>query len=71
LEAAKDFEEKFGTGGRGRRGKKNVSLKEEQGSDDEDGGEEEEKTDGVKRPGGRLLPKGFVDFGDSGDDGSD
>jgi hypothetical protein len=46
-------------------------LKEEQGSDDEDGGEEEEKTDGVKRPGGRLLPKGFVDFGDSGDEGSD
>ena len=67
LEAAKDFEEKFGTGGRGRRAKKNVNLREE-GSDDEDDGEKEE---GSKRPGGRLLPKGLVDFGDSGDDGSD
>lgn len=69
LEAAKDFEEKFGTGGRGRRAKKNVNLREE-GSDD--GGEDDgDKEEGAKRPAGRLLPKGLVDFGDSGDDGSD
>jgi hypothetical protein len=70
LEAAMYFVELFGRGGWGRRGKKNVSLKEEQGSDEDDE-EEDEKTDGAKRPGGRLLPKGLVDFGDSGDDGSD
>lgn len=73
LDAAKDFEEKFGTGGRGRRAKKNVNLKEDQGSGDdgEDGEQEEDQLEGAKRPGGRLLPKGLVDFGDSGDDGSD
>lgn len=70
LEAARDFEEKFGTGGRGRRAKKEVNLKEEAGSGDEDG-EAEKVEEGSKRPGGRLLPKGLVDFGDSGDDGSD
>jgi hypothetical protein len=75
LEAARDFEEKFGTGGRGRRAKKN-SIVKDQGSDDEDDGDEGEqedgeKAEGAKRPGGRLLPKGLVDFGDSGDDGSD
>lgn len=68
LEAAKDFEEKFGTGGRGRRAKKNVNLRKEGSDEDEDDGDKEE---GAKRPGGRLLPKGLVDFGDSGDDGSD
>ena len=68
LEAAKDFEVKFGTGGRGRRAKKNVNLREEGSDDDEEDGDKEE---GAKRPGGRLLPKGLVDFGDSGDDGSD
>jgi hypothetical protein len=68
LEAARDFEQQFGTGGRGRRAKKNAAVKD-QGSDDDEEGEEGE--DGVKRPGGRLLPKGLVDFGDSGDDGSD
>jgi hypothetical protein len=75
LEAARDFEEKFGTGGRGRRAKKN-SIVKDQGSDDEEDGDEGEqedgeKAEGAKRPGGRLLPKGLVDFGDSGDDGSD
>ena len=75
LEAARDFEEQFGTGGRSRRAKKNAGVKD-QGSDDDDDGDEGEKEDGdkaegAKRPGGRLLPKGLVDFGDSGDDGSD
>jgi hypothetical protein len=75
LEAARDFEEQFGTGGRSRRAKKNAGMKD-QGSDDDDDGDEGEKEDGdkaegAKRPGGRLLPKGLVDFGDSGDDGSD
>jgi hypothetical protein len=67
LEAAKDFEEKFGTGGRGRRAKKNVNLREDASDDGNDG----EKEEGATRPGGRLLPKGLVDFGDSGDEGSD
>jgi hypothetical protein len=75
LEAARDFEEKFGTGGRGRRAKKNPNVKDQRSDDNEDGdeGEQEdgEKAEGAKRPGGRLLPKGLVDFGDSGDDGSD
>jgi hypothetical protein len=75
LEAARDFEQQFGTGGRGRRAKKNAPVKDQGSDDDEDGdaGEQEdgEKAEGVKRPGGRLLPKGLVDFGDSGDDGSD
>ena len=52
----------------GRRAKKNVNLREEGSDDDEEDGDKEE---GAKRPGGRLLPKGLVDFGDSGDDGSD
>lgn len=74
LEAARDFEEKFGTGGRGRRAKKNATVKDDGSEDDDedDGdGEDGEKVEGAKRPGGRLLPKGLVDFGDSGDDGSD
>jgi len=75
LEAARDFEQQFGTGGRGRRAKNNAPAKDQGSDDDEDGdeGEQEdgEKAEGVKRPGGRLLPKGLVDFGDSGDDGSD
>jgi len=72
LEAAREFEQQFGTGGRGRRAKKNANVKDQGSDDDEDGDEEEgEKAEGAKRPGGRLLPKGLVDFGDSGDDGSD
>ena len=39
--------------------------------DDDDGEDDGDKEEGAKRPGGRLLPKGLVDFGDSGDDGSD
>jgi hypothetical protein len=70
LEAARDFEEKFGTGGRGRRAKKNVNLKEERSEEDGEGGGDDNE-EGAKRPGGRLLPKGLVDFGDSGDEGSD
>lgn len=76
LEAARDFEEKWGTGGRGRRAKREVSLKEDVASEDEGEGEDDEARQGggeevKKRPGGRLLPKGLVDFGDSGDDESD
>lgn len=71
LAAARDFEEKFGTGGRGRRGKAKASMKEAEISGDEEDEDEKAETNGPKRPGGRALPKGLVDFGDSGDDGSD
>ena len=58
IEAANEFNEQWG--------------KEGDGNGDEDESEVEEKVVETKtRPGGRTLPKGLVDFGDSGDDGSD
>ncbi|KAK6431629.1 hypothetical protein LTR95_012206 [Oleoguttula sp. CCFEE 5521] len=61
IEAAKDFAKQWGKAGKGKRD-------EEESVDEED---EEVAEDTKRRPGGRVLPKGLVDFGDSGDDGSD
>jgi hypothetical protein len=55
LEAAKEFNQKWGQKGSG-----------DEDEDDED--EEEEKKDAPPR---RLKPRGLIDFGDSGDEGSD
>ncbi|OQO11388.1 hypothetical protein B0A48_05644 [Cryoendolithus antarcticus] len=66
IEAAKDFAKQWGTGGKGK-GRKGDGDEE----DEEDEDEEAVADDTMRKPGGRVLPKGLVDFGDSGDDGSD
>ncbi|OQN99693.1 hypothetical protein B0A48_14463 [Cryoendolithus antarcticus] len=70
IEAAKDFAKQWGTAGKGK-GRTGGGGGDE--AEDEDCDEEEEKVveNTRRRPGGRVLPKGLVDFGDSGDDGSD
>ncbi|KJX92881.1 hypothetical protein TI39_contig5817g00009 [Zymoseptoria brevis] len=63
IEAAKEFEKKWGQG-------KDDDGTESEGDGDDDDGPEEDATDenkaGAKPK--RVLPKGFVDFGDSGDE---
>ncbi|KAK6432513.1 hypothetical protein LTR95_011321, partial [Oleoguttula sp. CCFEE 5521] len=61
IEAAKDFAKQWGKAGKGKR----------DDQEEEDEVEEETAEASKRRPGGRVLPKGLVDFGDSGDDGSD
>lgn len=61
LEAAQEFNERWG------QSEGEDSAKEEE--EDQKGSDTEEKKDAG--PPKRRLPKGFVDFGDSGDEGSD
>lgn len=74
LEAAKEFEDKWGTeggsNGRKRRSRTSVKAKVVTDDEDDDDADEEQASDGVstKKP---SIPKGLVDFGFSGDEGSD
>lgn len=65
IEAAQEFNERWGQSeGDDDDDDDDAADKKSEGGDNE----EESKTDGPPK---RRLPKGFVDFGDSGDDGSD